>query len=445
MMFFKTFYLNKIAFILFGICIVLFGFGLLINGFFILGKALFALIWLVIFIETLILFLGKSRIDITRKPPMRLSNGDSNLVHLTIKNGYKFYIFATLIEGLPEQLQIRIWQKQVKLKPQAYTEYQYNISPKTRGIYHWKSLNILYKLLPYSLVARKGTFYLEQEVACYPSFDQFKKIPLKATVSNFKENNSEHFVRKIGQSLEFEQIKEYTREDDYRHINWKASAKSGQLMLNQYQEERSQDIYSIIDMGRAMKMPFNQQTLLDYAVNASLALSKAVISMNDKAGILGLSHNKCNFLQAKKDMKQFGKINDFLYNIESEFLEANYELLYKFVRVNIRQRSLLVVFTNFDSVNSLNRQIPYLKAISKYHLVLVIFFENTEIAKAVKVKATNLKDIYTNTIGQNMLFQNRLISKELHKYGIQSLIIQPQNLNLAVINKFIEIKRSALI
>jgi uncharacterized protein (DUF58 family) len=445
MSFFKSIYLNKIVFILLGISLVLFSFGLIGNVFFMAGKILLAIIFIVCLVETIILFRKRNIAEASRKLPIRLSNGDENWITITLQNNLSIALWATLIEDLPAQLQIRIWEKTIEIKGKAATEFQYDITPKTRGIYRWQSLHILYKIHPFGLISRKVSYDLAQETACYPSFDQFKKIPLKAAVSNFKESNSEHFVRKIGQSLEFEQIKEYSREDDYRHINWKASAKSGQLMLNQYQEERSQDIYCVLDMGRAMKMPFNQQSLLDYAVNASLALSKAVISMNDKAGILGLSHNRCDFLQAEKDMKQFGKINDFLYNISTEFLEADYELLYKFVRVNIRQRSLLVIFTNFDSVNSLMRQLTYLKALSKYHLVLVIFFENTEIAKSVKLKADNLKDIYTHTIGQNMLNQNRLISKELTKHGIQSIMIQPQNLNLPIINKFIEIKKRALI
>ncbi len=445
MRFFREIYLNKSAFILWGTCILLFSFGLLNNLFFVLGKIVFFTIFVVILIEVIILWIENKPIQLNRKLPLRLSNGDSNSIQFSINNSLNMNLIANIIEELPEQFQIRNWQKTIDLPAQKHTEYSYQISPKTRGIYLWQNCILLIRLFKYSLVSRKIIFEMHQETACYPSFEQFKKIPLKATVNNFKENNSENFVRKIGQSLEFEQIKDYSPEDDYRHINWKASAKSGKLMLNQYQEERSQDIYAVIDLGRTMKMAFNKQTLLDYAINASLALSKAVISMNDKAGIIGLAHNSCQFLPAKKDIKQFGKINEFLYNIRTEYLEANYEFLYKFARVNLRQRSLLVIFKNFDSINSLNREMPYLKAISKYHLVLVIFFENSEISKIVAEKAVNLIEIYQKTIGQNMLNQNRLIAKELQMNGIQSICIEPEKLSLTTINKFVEIKKRQIL
>ena len=442
--FLKSFYLTKITFAILGLCIGLFSFGLLNDIFFMLGKILFFMLWIFVIVEIFALYSKQNLLRIERKLPVRLSNGDMNFVSLKITNSFNFNLYATIIEDLPEQFQIRQWEKSTEVIKNAVTEFKYSVEPKVRGVYLWQNCYILYKIYPCSLVSRREIFEFHQEIACYPSFEQFNKIPVKAIVSNFHES-SQNSIRKIGQSLEFEQIKEYSSEDDYRHINWKASAKRGQLMLNQYQDERSQDIYCVLDLGRSMKMPFHQQTLLDYAINASLALSKAVITMQDKAGIVGLAHNKCEFLSAKKDFKQFGKINDMLYNLQTEFLEANYELLYKFVRVNIKQRSLLVIFTNFDSVNSLHRQMPYLKALAKYHLLLVVFFENTEVVNIVKEQATDLKDIYTKTIGQSILSQNRLIVKELHKFGIQSLLIQPEKLSLEVINKFVQIKKKQLI
>jgi uncharacterized protein (DUF58 family) len=444
MSFLKSFYLNKSFFISLGICIALFSFGLLSEVFFILGKILFWVIWIVVLFEIFLLYRKSNGLSVSRKLPVRLSNGDENFVKLRFTNDYPFNLLVKITEDLPEQFQFRKWEEETVIIANKLTEFQYEVNPKIRGEYLWKNCYVSFRIKAYSLVSRREAFAFEQVIACYPSFEQFNKIPLKAIVSNFHDS-SDNLTRKIGQSLEFEQIKNYSVGDDYRHINWKASAKQGDLMVNQYQDERSQDIYCIIDMGRTMRMPFYKQTLLDYSINASLALSKAIISMQDKAGIIGLSDKKCNFLPAKKDFKQFGKINDFLYNLQTQYLEANYELLYKFVRVNIKQRSLLVIFTNFDSVNSLHRQLPYLKVLAKHHLLLIVFFENAEIVKMVEEKAEDLKGIYDKTIGQSILTQNKLISKELHKFGIQSLYIEPKNLSLEVINKFVEIKRRQLI
>jgi uncharacterized protein (DUF58 family) len=440
----KSFYLSKYTYILLGICVALFCFGLLNILFFRIGQFVFFTTWVIVFIEIILLFKQKHIINVSRKPPFKLSNGDKNTVSLSFKNLTNMRFLAEIIEELPEQFQIREWQKSTTISPNEITNFKYIVEPKIRGLYQWRNCHVLSRLTDFSLVYRKDTFELNQEIACYPSFDQFNRLPIKAMVSQFNDSN-EKVIQKIGQSLEFEQIKEYATGDDYRHINWKASAKRGHLMVNQYQDERSQDIYCLIDMGRAMKMPFECQTLLDYVINGTLALSKAIIDMQDKAGLIDFAAQKCGLLPAKKDMKQFGKINDALFNIETQFLESDFERLYKFVRLKIKQRSLLVIFTNFDSVNAMHRQLPYLKSLSRHHLLLVVFFENTELSAQAHEQAKDLKEIYTKTIGYNLLIQNKLILQELNRFGIQGLMVKPQKLSLEVINSYLSIKKKSLI
>ncbi len=439
----KSFYLTRNLFVCLGVCVVFFSFGLISEVFFVFGKVFFFFTWMVVVVETVLLFENKKTLSIDRKLPKKLSNGDGNLVVLEVQNFSNRPFIGKILEELPEQLQIRKWQKGFSIGALEQKEIEYQVFPKTRGEYEWGSSHVMVKLKKWSLVSRRESFYFSDSVVCYPSFEQFKKIPISAIVNNVQ--NSEKVVQRIGQSLEFEQIKEYSRGDDYRHLNWKASAKRGLMMVNQYQDERSQDIYCAIDMGRTMKMPFGGQTLLDHAITGTLALSKTIIAMSDKAGVLGFSNEKCDFIPAKKDLKQFGKINDLLYNLETKFKESDFERLYKFARVNIRQRSLLVVFTNFDSVNAMYRNLPYLKALSRYHLVLVVFFENSEIAKIVETQAKDLKEIYDFSIGQSLLLQNKLIARELNKHGIKSLHTKPENLSVGLINTYIDIKKQRLI
>lgn len=442
--FLQSFYLSKYTYMLLGMCVILFCFGLFNIVFFTIGQIVLYLTIAVILLETLLLYKQKSIIASSRKLPFKLSNGDMNTVLLQFKNVTNFDFYTDIIEELPEQFQIRQWQKSTKITANEISSFSYPVYPKVRGNYIWRNCHLLSKLSLYSLVIRKDSYDFNQEIACYPSFDQFNRLPIKAMVSQFTDSN-EKVVQRIGQSLEFEQIKEYANGDDYRHINWKASAKRGHMMVNQYQDERSQDIYCLLDMGRCMKMPFEGQTLLDYAINGVLALSKAIIDMQDKAGLIDFSANKCGLIPAKKDLKQFVKINDALFNLDTQFLESDFEKLYKFVRLKVKQRSLLVIFTNFDSVNAMHRQLPYLKSLARHHLLLVIFFENTELSQDITNQAANIKEIYSKTIGYNMLIQNKLISQELQKFGIQSLMVKPQKLSIEVINSYLNIKRKSLL
>jgi uncharacterized protein (DUF58 family) len=444
MNFFKSFYLTSKTFIALGVCIFLFCGGLLLNFSFILGQLLLFLVFLAVLVETILLYSKAELIEFRRILPNRLSNGDQNSVELALRNLSKINLNLTIYEDLPDLLQLRTWKIDVPLPSLANQNTYYEVRPTQRGVYTWFNTYLLCRVSLFGLVARKITFESETSIGCYPSFEQFKKLPIKAMVHNYSDANNVH-IRKIGQSLEFEQIKNYVIGDNYRHINWKASAKQGKQMLNQYQEERSQDIYTVIDMGRAMKMPFDQQTLLDYAINGSVALTKAILDTKDKAGLLTFSSKSCSFIAARSEYKQFGIINDKLYNLETDFLESDFERLYKFVRFRIRQRSLLIIFTNFDSINSLKRNLQYLKAIAQYHLVLVVFFENSEIVKFVSEPAADIREIYSKTIGKHFLSQNQLILKELVKAGIQGLITQPHQLSIQTINKYIQIKRKQMI
>jgi uncharacterized protein (DUF58 family) len=444
MNFFKSFYLTPRTFIVLGICIALFCIGLVLNLSFILGQLLLFFLFLAVLVEAILLYSKYEIISSRRILPNRLSNGDINQIELHIRNFSTMDLALTIYEDLPDLLQIRIWKIEVTLKKAGNQKLTYDVRPTQRGIYTWQNTNILCSVLYLGFVSRKVTFEDFSSISCYPSFEQFKKLPITALVNNFAETGSTH-IRKIGQSLEFEQIKDYVSGDNYRHINWKASAKQGRLMLNQYQAERSQDIYMVLDMGRSMKMPFKQQTLLDYAINGSIALTKSILDVKDKAGLITFSSKNCTYLPAKSEYKQFGIINDALYNLTTDFLESDFEKLYKFVRFKIRQRSLLIIYTNFDSINSLKRNLAYLKAIAQYHLVLVVFFENSEIVDFVNQPAHTLRDIYSKTIGKHFLSQNQLILKELLKSGIQGLITQPHLLSIEVINKYIQIKRKQMI
>jgi uncharacterized protein (DUF58 family) len=240
--------------------------------------------------------------------------------------------------------------------------------------------------------------------------------------------------------MEFEQIKEYVRGDDYRTINWKATARRGDLMVNNFTDERSQQIYCIINKGRTMKMPFEGMTLLDYAVNASLVLCNTTLMKQDKAGLITFAENLDTFLPADKKPIQMNLLLELLYKQQTAFLEPDLEKLFSAIRNRITQRSLLVLFTNYESFESLERELPSLKRMAHYHLLLVVFFENTELRKLVDTKAVTTEDIYIKTIAEKYLYEKKLIAKELQKHGIISVLTSPEKLTINALNKYLEIK-----
>lgn len=281
-------------------------------------------------------------------------------------------------------------------------------------------------------------------VPTYPSYIQLRKYDLMAFSNNLLQYGLKK-IRRIGHTMEFEQIKEYVQGDDIRTLNWKATAKRNQLMVNQFQDEKSQTVYMVIDKGRVMKMPFNGLSLLDYAINATLVLSNVILKKGDKAGMLSFSKKVENRVMAERRQSQMNLILENLYNIKTNFFESDYSRLYVDIKKNINHRSLILLYTNFETVDGLHRQLPYLKGIAKSHLLVVVFFNNTELTELINKKATTIQDVYDQTIAEKFAFEKRLIVSELKKYGIYSVLTQPEHLTMDTINKYLEIKARGIL
>ncbi|MGE5943038.1 MAG: DUF58 domain-containing protein, partial [Flavobacteriales bacterium] len=287
MKFLKPFYIQpRFFYVGIGI-VVLFGLSYFAPVLFNIAQLSLVLLAFLFVVDFLIIFLGKNKILAARTLPDKFSNGDENGIQLYIDNNYPFSIYLEIIDEIPEQFQVRDFKLKETISARKSKSIQYQLRPTQRGEYHFGNLNI-YASSIINLVAKRFTFNNGSMVPTYPSFKQLKKFELL----NINQNSLDYGlkkVRRLGHTMEFEQIKDYVLGDDLRTINWKATAKKNQLMVNQFQDEKSQPIYSVIDKGRIMKMPFEGLSLLDYAINAALVISSIALKKQDKAGLFSFS------------------------------------------------------------------------------------------------------------------------------------------------------------
>ncbi|MBF4491952.1 MULTISPECIES: DUF58 domain-containing protein [unclassified Flavobacterium] len=394
-------------------------------------------------LDILLLYLSRNGIEATRTVPEKLSNGDLNPISISIKNQYTFPILVKIIDEIPVQFQVRDFKIVKTIKASFQDDLKYELRPTERGEYHFGYLNI-YVSSPLRLISRRFVFDHDQMVPTYPSYIQLRKYDLLAFSNNLHQYGIKK-IRRIGHTMEFEQIKEYVQGDDLRTLNWKATAKKNSLMVNQFQDEKSQSVYMAIDKGRVMQMPFDGLSLLDYAINSTLVLSNVILKKQDKAGIFAFSKKVENRVFAEKRGSQMQKILETLYNIKTDFFESDYSRLYVDIKKNINQRSLIILYTNFETMDGLNRQLPYLKGIAKSHLLVVVFFQNTELNDIINKKTDTIQEVYDKVIAEKFMFEKRLIANELKKYGIHSVLTQPENLTLDAINKYLEIKARGIL
>ena len=407
------------------------------------AHGLLCLLVVLFIVDSMLLFNQKDAIYSQRILPEKLSNGDENSVKIDIKNNYPFRVDLKIIDEIPFQFQKRDFLIKKTVLPQGSSFFEYILIPKERGEYVFGGLNI-YAKSPIGLVSRKFVFQKEASLPSYPSFVHLRKYELMALQNEFLLGGIKK-IRKLGHTMEFEQIRDYVQGDDIRSINWKATSKANKLMVNQYQDERSQRIYMLIDKGRTMQMPFKGLSLLDYSINAVMALSHIILKKSDRAGMMTFSQKTENKVQADQKSGQLKKISEALYNIKTNFYESDFSRLYQDVKTTISQRSLVLLFTNFETLDAVNRQMKYLRGIARNHLLVVIFFKNSELNDLMNKKPENIQEVYDEIIAEKLEFEKKLIIQELRKYGIFTIYTLPENLNIEVINKYLEIKARGIL
>jgi len=400
---YKSLFLNNRLFYCITIIALLFVVGFFTPIFFEIGKVLVFVLLCLLLIDIFILYQNKKGVTVKRSLPERLSNGDTNKVSLTFQGFYSFKTHISSIEELPFQFQKRDFFFNLVLKDNKEKTIYYDLKPVERGLYNFGNINV-YTSSPLQLATRKYVLGTPVELDCYPSFLQLRDFDIKS-FSNTITSYGTKKTRRIGHSLEFEQIKEYVSGDDIRTLNWKATAKANRLMVNQFVEEKSQSVYSIIDKGRAMQMSFDGLTLLDYAINATLAISNIVLKKQDKVGMLSFSKVLEDWVVAERRNSQMNLISDSLFNVKTDFFESDFSRLYGVVKRKITQRSLLIIYTNFETLDGLYRQLPYLRALAKNHLLLVVFFENTELSEMLNKEVSTSENVYDAITAEQFIYE----------------------------------------
>lgn len=430
-------YLTQRFYLISTVIILIIAGGYFLSPLYAVGKWLLVLFCIAVAVETVMLWSRKG-IDAWRSCSARFSNGDDNEVSLRVESTYPFGIKLSITDEIPFVFQRRDIDFRFTLKAREGKTVSYMLRPTRRGVYGFGHIRV-FATTPVGCVQRRFTCGKPEDVKVYPSFLMLHRYELLA-ISNRLSDMGVKKIRRVGHNTEFEQIRDYVEGDDYRTINWRATARRSHLMVNVYQDERSQQVFSVIDKGRVMQHAFRGMTLLDYAINASLVLSYVAIRKQDKAGLITFNDKFDTCLPASARSGQMQKILDSLYNQETTFGETDYSALVANINMNVSKRSLLILYTNFSGKTSMERRLPYLRQLNSRHRLLVVFFEDRDLKDYISSKPADTEDYYRHVIAEKFAGEQRLIVSLLRQNGILSLLTTPENLSVDIINKYLEMK-----
>ncbi|WP_027448953.1 DUF58 domain-containing protein [Xylanibacter brevis] len=430
-------FLTRRFYLLMTVVILLTAAGFAIAPLFVVGRVLLLLLSIVVAADVWLLW-SRRGITAMRLMSERFSNGDDNDVRIRLESNYGFPVDVEVIDEIPFVFQRRNVSFRAALPAKGEATVKYQLRPTHRGVYGFGRVRV-FAATRLALVQRRYTCDEARDVKVYPSYMMLRQYELLAISNNLTEMGIKR-IRRIGHNTDFDQIKDYVVGDDYRTINWRATARRHQLMVNVYQEERAQHVYAIIDKGRMMQQAFQDMTLLDYAINASLVLSFVAVNKQDKAGLITFADQFETFVPASNQPGHMQTMQETLYAEQTVFGETDYSALLVGLAKHVNRRSLLVLFTSFTSMAALRRQLPFLRQLALRHRLLVVFFADEELREYVTTEARTVESVYQHVIAEKFQYEQRTIVQTLRQYGIQSLLTTPKNLSVEVINKYLEIK-----
>lgn len=381
-------------------------------------------------------FKGKRHVD------KRICICAQNKVTLTIINDSRLTTRVTLIDESPAGINHSpIGSPQFILRPGQKISTNYYLMPTQRGHYRFGHL-LAFASTTIGLWQHRISLVRSQDVKVYPEFRQLKEREQQYLMYR-DVKGSRKMVRSVSHSTEFEEIREYVKGDDYRRINWKATARRQILMVNHYDEERSQLLYNIIDHGRQMQRSFEGLTLADYAVNATLQLSFTAMNHDDLVGLVTFGHGSPRVVPARKSHKQLNILLEQLYRLQWKYAESDFSQLVSTLVKCVPRRALIMLYTDFYTLDALYRQLPHLQRIARRHALVVVFFEDRQLKTAatpLPPQASNGEHII-HALSADLVLQKQTMVDILRRNGINAILTIPDLLTGNVVRRYFTLKQ----
>ncbi|MHB9134440.1 MAG: DUF58 domain-containing protein [Armatimonadota bacterium] len=368
-----------------------------------------------------------------------LSLGARNLVTITVENPTSFPFRLALRDAPPDQCECDSRAGRGKLDAYSTFTMTYHLTPMERGEVQFGPLTARIKT-PLGLWVAQRDLVSDGSIKVYPNIQQTKQQHLLSRRLLSKQMGLKS-LRLRGQGMEFESLRDYLPDDELRRVDWKASARRGSLVTRQYDIERSQQIMLVLDLGRTMASHLDYMTKLDHAINASVLLTYVAAQSQDRIGVMAFGDEIATYMPPGKGAGQLPLVLDQLYPLHPHEVESDYREAFTFLAQRLRKRSLIVIFTDLIDPDSSRRLMNNLALLHPQHLVLCVALSDYELKDILSGPPANERGMYQQTVATAVLEDRQLALAQLHQRGILTVDAAPSDLSVAVVNRYLAIKR----
>lgn len=380
----------------------------------------------------------RQHFEVTRRCDGKLSLSAENPINLHVYNRSNHTVAIALRDEFPISFQTDHWQLEGLASPRAELVLTYHLKPFRRGDYRFGDINLRYHSL-LGLIVRQERYIAAAPVKVYPNLLELRRYELLAHRGQLAEIGLRN-ARILGRGTEFERLRDYQLDDDYRRINWKATARRGRPVSVEYETERSQNVIIMLDAGRLMATPIGRLAKLDYAVNTTLMLAYVAARMGDNIGLLAFADQVNVHLPPRRGKRQFLAMIENLYRLQTHLTEPDYNLAFRYFATHNHKRSLVVLFTDLTDVETSRLMVGHIAALAPHHLAICVAIADPGVTNLAAAVPSDSRSVYQRAVAEDIMAERRRALEALRRGGAIALDISAEHLTAAIINKYIELK-----
>lgn len=404
-----------------------------------------------------------TRVEVSRKMNSKFSLGTENVVTLRVINRSRYRLRLRLKDDFPSAFQFDRVIHETHMAPDASESITYRLTPLRRGVYEFGDIHLQCWGI-FGLIIRQRRVEATAEVKVYPNLhaiQQYELLVRRGMLGQLGLRNS----RQFGEGTEIERLREYAPDDDFRRIDWKATARRQKPIVREFETERNQEIVMMLDAGRLMASPIlaelqeneaervlsaepsSEQAMikLDYAINATLMTSYVSTLKGDKVGLIAFSDTVHRYLEPKPGKKQFLTMLESTYALQVYPVEPDFEIAFKYLASKQRRRALIIFFTDILDKDAAEGLVRYVAQLARHHLIVCVTLTDSNIVALAAQKPTDSKMVYQRAIAERLLQEKQNTLEILRRGGVITLDVPAHQLTMTVVNKYLELKAKSQI
>ena len=371
------------------------------------------------------------------------SLGKPHQVRLTISNRLKRAVMVGVRDDVPAECDADPEQFHVLLPPQSRATVHYQLAARRRGEFRLEAvyLRVTSRL---GLWQRQFRFPAQNVLHVYPDMQQMREYALLARTDRLRLMGLRR-TRRIGQDNEFERLRDYTLDDNYKYIDWRSTARRGKLTVKDFQVNQSQRVIFLVDCGRMMTNTSAGISLLDHALNAALMLGYVALRKGDAVGMLCFADDIQRYVPPRGGMNQMNQLLHASFDRFPRLVESRYDEAFVYLNARCRKRSLVILLTNvIDEVNA-NQVSRYLISVVGRHLPLAVLLRDHAIFDPVASPPSDDAALYRAAAAGTIVDWRRGVLADLVHQGVLALDVFPEQLTAPLVNQYLEIKARHLL